>query len=399
MIFIAICLILVTLQTRTYRFLYLKLSRMENHNRRLFLKTGAALSSSLLVSSAFAMPAQADSFPADHIPTRRSAKMEQRTLGTGKHQLRVSALGLGCMGMSWHRTFIPLRKPMIDLLRKAIDLGVNFFDTAEAYGPFRNEMLVGEALAPVRKDVILCSKFGFNIQNGKLAGLNSQPAHIREVVEQSLLRLKTDYIDLLYQHRVDPNVPIEEVAGTVKDLIAEGKVLHFGLSEADATNIRRAHAVQQVTALQSEYSLITRDPEQEILNVCEELGIGFVAYSPLSRALLTGYINENTKFDPNNDNRHTLPRYQPAALKANWPLIETIADFANQRGLTLSQVALAWLLAQKPWIVPIPGTTKVAHLQENLWSADFKFTDEELKTFTDKVSQITIVGDRYPQSR
>lgn len=372
---------------------------MENHNRRLFLKTGAALSSSLLVSSAFAMPAQADSFPADHIPTRRSAKMEQRTLGTGKHQLRVSALGLGCMGMSWHRTFIPLRKPMIDLLRKAIDLGVNFFDTAEAYGPFRNEMLVGEALAPVRKDVILCSKFGFNIQNGKLAGLNSQPAHIREVVEQSLLRLKTDYIDLLYQHRVDPNVPIEEVAGTVKDLIAEGKVLHFGLSEADATNIRRAHAVQQVTALQSEYSLITRDPEQEILNVCEELGIGFVAYSPLSRALLTGYINENTKFDPNNDNRHTLPRYQPAALKANWPLIETIADFANQRGLTLSQVALAWLLAQKPWIVPIPGTTKVAHLQENLWSADFKFTDEELKTFTDKVSQITIVGDRYPQSR
>jgi aryl-alcohol dehydrogenase-like predicted oxidoreductase len=299
------------------------------------------------------------------------------------------------MGMSYHRSFIPERKVSVSLIRKAVDMGVTFFDTAEAYGPYTNEGVVGEALGPVRKDVVLCSKFGFNIQNGQLAGLNSKPPHIRAVVDQSLARLKTDYIDLLYQHRVDPNVPIEDVAGTVKDLIVEGKVRHFGLSEANAETIRKAHAVQTLTALQSEYSLMTRQPENDVIKVCEELGIGFVPYSPLSRAFLSGFLNQNTKYNASNDNRPSLPRYQPDAIKANWVMIDSLSEFGNPRGLTPAQVALAWLLAQKPWIVPIPGTTKLAHLQENLWSADFEFTAEELRGFTEAVSKIKIVGERY----
>jgi aryl-alcohol dehydrogenase-like predicted oxidoreductase len=305
------------------------------------------------------------------------------------------------MGMSYHRSFVPDKKAMINLLRRAAGLGINFFDTAEVYGPFSNEELVGEALAPIRKDILICSKFGFNIQNGKMAGLNSKPGHIREVVEQSLKRLRTDHIDLLYQHRVDPNVPIEDVAGTVKDLIKEGKVKHFGLSESNAETIRRAHAVQPLTALQSEYSLMTRQPENDVLKVCEDLGIGFVPYSPISRGLITGYINERTKYNAANDNRPTLPRYQPDAIIANWSLIEILQEFGNHRGLTVAQVALAWLLAQKPWIVPIPGTTKLAHLQENIWSADYEFTAGELQQLTASVSKIKIVGDRLaaPQSR
>lgn len=366
---------------------------MTNKNRRDFIKTSATFGAAILASShSFGMHTEAPAIQDE--PLAEKVKKNQRTLGSGKHQLHVSPLGLGCMGMSWHRTFVPDRQPMIALIRKAYDMGVNLFDTAEAYGPWRNEELVGEAIQPFRKKIILCSKFGFNIQNGQLSGLNSKPAHIREVVEQSLKRLRTDYIDLLYQHRVDPNVPIEDVAGTVKDLIKEGKVLHFGLSEADPANIRKAHAVQQVTALQSEYSIISRDPEGAILNTCEELGIGFVPYSPISRALLTGFINPLTKFDPDNDNRDTLPRYTPEAIKANWPLIEAIADFGNKRGLTAAQVSLAWLLAQKPWIVPIPGTTKQAHLQENLWAADFQFTPDELKKFTETISKINITGAR-----
>ncbi|HLP95406.1 MAG TPA: aldo/keto reductase [Saprospiraceae bacterium] len=368
---------------------------MENLHRRNFLKTGLALGSTFLASSAAGMTPNLESLSGHSAKPGKPAKLPQRILGSGKHQLKVSALGLGCMGMSWNRTFIPDTKPMINLIRKAYDMGVNFFDTAEAYGPFANEILVGEAIKPFRKNIILCSKFGFNIQDGKLAGLNSKPAHIREVVEQSLKRLQTDHIDLLYQHRVDPNVPIEDVAGTVKDLIKEGKVLNFGLSEADATNIRKAHAVQQVTALQTEYSLMTRDPEQEILQTCEALGIGFVPYSPLSRAYLTGYINEHTKYNPDNDNRPRLPRYQPDAVKANWPLIEILQDFGNQRGLTAAQVSLAWLLDQKPWIVPIPGTTKQAHLQENLWSLEANCTASEWKELTDKISKVTIFGNRY----
>lgn len=351
------------------------------------------MSTSLFASAAFGNIPSA-SATGSHL-SASPGNTKRRVLGTGSNSMEVSALGLGCMGMSYHRSYVPERKYMIALLRKAVDMGVNFFDTAEAYGPFLNEGLVGEALGPVRKNILICTKFGFNIQNGKLAGTNSQPAHIRTVVEQSLKRLKTDYIDLLYQHRVDPSVPMEDVAGTVKDLIREGKVKHFGLSEANATSIRKAHAVQPVTALQSEYSLMTRQPEQDVIKVCEELGIGFVPYSPLSRGLLSGYINERTKYNPDNDNRPTLPRYQPDAIKANWIMIETLADFGNMRGLTASQVALAWLLAQKPWIVPIPGTTKLAHLQENLGSADYVFSQSELSELTAALSKIKIVGDRY----
>ncbi|MDR1171565.1 MAG: aldo/keto reductase [Bacteroidales bacterium] len=320
---------------------------------------------------------------------------EYRILGTGKHSLRVSALGLGCMGMSYHRSFIPNKKEMIFLIQKAVEAGVNLFDTAEVYGPCTNEELVGEALAPLRKDIFICTKFGFDIQNGNTTGMNSKPEHIRKMVEQSLKRLKTDVIDLLYQHRQDPAVPVEEVAGTVKELINEGKVRNFGLSAVNAETIRKAYSVQPLTAIQSEYSLITRDPEKEVLNVCGELGIGFVPYSPLSRGYLSGFINERTKFNPDNDNRPTLPRYTPEAIIANWAAIDVLTEFGNQRGLTAAQVALAWLLAQKTWIVPIPGTTKPAHLQENLWAADFEFTPDELKNITEAVSNIPITGERY----
>ena len=316
-------------------------------------------------------------------------------MGTGKHALEVSAVGLGCMGMSYHRSFIPDPKKMETLLRQAVDREQNFFDTAEAYGPQTNELLVGKALKTVRKDVVIATKFGF--VNGRPSeGTDSSPKRIREVVEQSLKNLQTDYIDLLYQHRVDPNVPIEEVAGTVKALIGEGKVLHFGMSEADAETLRKAHSIQPVTAIQSEYSLMTRIVETNgVLNTCEELGIGFVPYSPLSRALLTGYINERTKFNPDNDNRPALPRYQPKNIIENWGVIDILKEFGDHRGLTVAQVALAWLLAQKPWIVPIPGTTKLAHLHENMLSAEFEFTPDELRLLTDKINQLQIVGERY----
>lgn len=317
-----------------------------------------------------------------------------RTLGSGEHAIEVSRLGLGCMGMSYHRSFVPDKKAMIALLRKAPELGLTFYDTAEAYGPLVNEELVGEAVAPFRKEIIIATKFGFT--NGKPSeGLDSSPARIRAVVEHSLKSLRTDYIDLLYQHRVDPNIPMEDVAGTVKDLIAEGKVRHFGLSEAGVENIRKAHAVQPVTALQSEYSLMTRQPENDVIKVCEELGIGFVPYSPLSRGMISGYLNERTKYNPDNDNRPALPRYQPENVIANWPLIDILEEFGNHRGLTVAQVALAWLLAQKPFIVPIPGTTKPAHLQENMWAADYGFADGELDELTAKLDRVKIVGERY----
>lgn len=299
-----------------------------NSSRRDFLKAGAVLGAGFMAAPAM------NSVQAGQSEVGQknfSAIPHRRKLGSGQHQIEVSALGLGCMGMSYHRSFIPDKKVSLALIRNAYDLGVNFFDTAEAYGPLKNEVLVGEAIAPFRKNIILCTKFGFNIQNDKLSGLNSKPAHIREVVEQSLKRLNTDYIDLLYQHRVDPNVPMEEVAGTVKDLIQEGKVKHFGLSEAGAESIRKAHAVQPVTALQSEYSLMTRGPEQAVLKTCEELGIGFVPYSPISRGFLSGMINERTKYNPDNDNRPTLPRYQADAIKANWVLIDALYAFGNPR--------------------------------------------------------------------
>lgn len=366
-----------------------------SHDRRSFLKAGATLSASLFAAPAFSINPSPTSLTANDECKGGKTNIKHRTLGSGKHSLEVSALGLGCMGMSYHRSFVPDRKSMIALIRKAVDMGVTFFDTAEVYGPYVNEELVGEALAPVRKKILICSKFGFNIQNGQMAGLNSRPEHIRNVVEQSLKRLKTDHIDLLYQHRVDPNVPIEDVAGTVKDLIQAGKVRRFGLSEASVADIRKAHAVQPLTAIQSEYSLMWRKPEEDVFKVCEELGIGFVPYSPLCRGYLSGLINERTKFIAANDNRATLPRYQPDAIKANWAMIDVLTEFGNHRGYTAAQVSLAFLLAQKPWIVPIPGTTKLAHLQENLWSMDIEFTPEELKAMNEAVSKITVVGDRY----
>lgn len=366
-----------------------------SQDRRNFLKAGTTLGASLLAIPAFSINPSKSNSTTKGADNGRKANVKYRTLGSGKHSLEVSALGLGCMGMSYHRSFVPDRKSMIALLRKAVEMGVTLFDTAEVYGPYVNEELVGEALAPLRKDVLICSKFGFNIQNGQMAGLNSRPDHIRSVVEQSLKRLRTNHIDLLYQHRVDPQVPIEEVAGTVKDLINEGKVRNFGLSEASVENIRKAHAVQAVTALQSEYSLMWRKPDEDIIKVCEELGIGFVPYSPLCRGYLSGFINERTKFIAENDNRATLPRYTPEAIKANWVMIDVLTEFGNHRGYTAAQVALAFLLAQKPWIVPIPGTTKQAHLQENLWSANIEFTADELKELTETISKITVVGDRY----
>ncbi len=366
---------------------------MQNQNRRNFLKLGALTGGSLIASSAFSMSSnhQNNNSPALDKITKT------RFLGSGKNRIEVSALGLGCMGMSFNRSFIPDKKPMIALIRKAYEMGVTLFDTAEAYGPFTNEELVGEAIAPFRKKITLCSKFGFDIQNNKMTGgLNSHPTHVRAVIEQSLKRLKTDTIDLVYQHRVDPKIPIEDVAGTIKDLIREGKVKHFGLSEAGVQNIRKAHAVQTVTALQSEFSLMTRELLEDVIPACEELGISFVPYSPLSRAYLTGYINERTKYLASNDNRPTLPRYKSENIIANWSIIDVLTEFGNQRGYTAAQVSLAWLMAQKSWIIPIPGTTKSAHLQENLGAADIEFTPDELTKLTSDLTKIKIVGDRYP---
>ena len=322
--------------------------------------------------------------------------MQKRKLGN----LEVSALGLGCMGMTHAYGQAPDRQAMIALLRTAVERGVSFFDTAEVYGPFNNEELVGEALAPLRGQVVIATKFGFAPDpNGgaRWSGLDSRPEHIREVTEASLKRLKTDTIDLLYQHRVDPNVPIEDVAGTVGQLIKEGKVKHFGLSEAGADTIRRAHAVQPVTALQSEYSLWTREPEQEILPLLEELGIGFVPFSPLGRGFLTGKMDETTRFD-SNDFRNSLPRFTAEARKANQALVDLLGQVAQQKGATPAQVALAWLLAQKPWIVPIPGTTKLHRLDENLGAMALELTPEELTGITQAAASIPIEGARYPEN-
>jgi aryl-alcohol dehydrogenase-like predicted oxidoreductase len=324
--------------------------------------------------------------------------MQKRKLG--KSGLEVSAIGLGCMGMSFSYG-PPKDKPeMISLLQKAVELGVTFFDTAEVYGPFTNEELVGEALAPFRKQVVIATKFGFDLSGSDhrpgAAGLNSRPEHIQQAVEGSLQRLKVQVIDLLYQHRVDPNVPIEDVAGAVKDLIQAGKVKHFGLSEAGVQTIRRAHAVQPVTALQNEYSLWFRSPEAEVIPTIEELGIGLVAYSPLGRGYLTGKIDENAKFD-SSDFRSTLPRFTPQALKANQALIDLLAGIAERKKATPAQIALAWLLAQKPWIVPIPGTTKLERFKENIAAAETQLTADDLRDINAAASKITVEGARYPE--
>ncbi|MCW2473095.1 MULTISPECIES: aldo/keto reductase [unclassified Symbiopectobacterium] len=320
--------------------------------------------------------------------------MQKRYLGTSG--LEVSALGLGCMGLSQGYGPATDTRQAITLVRAAVERGVTFFDTAEVYGPYLNEDVVGEALKPLRDRVVIATKFGFNIGNdNKQQMLNSRPEHIREAVEGSLRRLKTDVIDLLYQHRVDPDVPIEDVAGTVKDLIAEGKVKHFGLSEAGAQTVRRAHAVQPVAALQSEYSLWWREPEQEILPLLEELGIGFVPFSPLGRGFLTGTINAETTFTEN-DFRNVVPRFAAEALKANEKLVILLAELATERRTTPAQIALAWLLAQKPWIVPIPGTTKLHRLEENLAATEITLTPADLQKITQVLETVKIVGERYP---
>jgi aryl-alcohol dehydrogenase-like predicted oxidoreductase len=322
--------------------------------------------------------------------------MQKRKLGSSG--LEVSAIGLGCMGMNFGYGPAIDKEEGISLIRLAVERGVTFFDTAEVYGPFTNEELVGEALAPFREQVVIATKFGFDIDpsNGQQRGLNSRPEHIKQVAEASLKRLKTDAIDLFYQHRVDPNVPIEDVAGAVRDLIQEGKVKHFGLSEAGVQTIRRAHAVQPVTALQSEYSLWWREPEQEILPALEELGIGFVPFSPLGKGFLTGAISENTTFDKN-DFRNVVPRFTPEARKANQGLVDLLGQIAAQRKVTPAQIALAWLLAQKPWIVPIPGTTKPHRLQENTAAADIELTAGDLCDIDNAVSGIPVQGARYPE--
>ncbi|HXS58390.1 MAG TPA: aldo/keto reductase [Hanamia sp.] len=321
--------------------------------------------------------------------------MQKRKLGN--EGLEVFAIGLGCMGMSFSYYPFPEKKDAINLIHKAIEQGVNFFDTAEVYGPYTNEELVGEALEPFKDKVVIATKFGFHFQNGKQAGINSQPEHIKKAVEGSLKRLRVDTIDLLYQHRVDPNVPIEDVAGTVKDLIQEGKVKYFGLSEAGAQTIRKAHAVQPVSALQSEYSLWTRQHEKEIIPTIEELGIGLVAFSPLGKGFLTGKIDESTRFEQG-DFRNTLPRFTEEARKANASLLDLINQFAERKNATPAQIALAWVLAQKPWIVPIPGTTKLHRLSENNGAATIQFTTEELKQIDEASSHIKIEGERYPDA-
>ena len=322
--------------------------------------------------------------------------MQKRKLG--KSNLEVSALGLGCMGMSFSYGPPKDKQEMTSLLRAAVERGITFFDTAEVYGPFTNEELVGEALSPFRGQVVIATKFGFKLDpnTGKQAGLDSRPERIKQVAEGSLKRLKSDVIDLFYQHRVDPNVPIEDVAGAVKDLILQGKVKHFGLSEAAAKTIRRAHAIQPVTAVQSEYSLWTRGPEAEVLPTLEDLGIGFVPYSPLGKGFLTGRFDKNTKFD-SSDFRSILPRFTPEAMKANQASVDLLGKIAQRKKATPAQIALAWLLAQKPWIVPIPGTTKLGRLEENIGALSIELTSDDLREIESAASKIKVQGERYPE--
>jgi aryl-alcohol dehydrogenase-like predicted oxidoreductase len=324
--------------------------------------------------------------------------MEKRILG--KSGLEVSAIGLGCMGMSFSYGPPKDKQAMITLLRAAVERGITFFDTAEVYGPYANEELVGEALEPFKGRVVIATKFGFDLSGSDnrpgAVGLKSRPEHVKEAVDGSLKRLRVETIDLLYQHRVDPNVPIEDVAGAVKKLIQQGKVKHFGLSEAGVQTIRRAQAVQPLTALQSEYSLWTRTPEKEVIPTCEELGIGFVPYSPLGKGFLTGAMNENTKLD-STDFRSTLPRFTPEAMKANQALVDLLGNIAQRKKATPAQIALAWLLAQKPWIVPIPGTTKLHRLEENIGAEDVELTADDLREIDSAASKITVQGARYPE--
>lgn len=374
--------------------------------RRDFLKTGGLLSAALMGGTFFdkaiaSNPAKSDtssSLMAGGTTGAQAIITEKRVLGSGAFSMEVSAIGLGVMGMNYHRGAHPDKNACIRLLHEAVDRGVTLFDTAETYGPFINEELAGEALSSYKDKIHVTTKFGFNHVDGKAQGLNNRPEYIRKVVEGSLRRLKTDCIDLYYCHRYDPQVPIEDVAGIVKELIQQGKVKRFGLSEVSVETLRRAHAVQPVTALQSEYSLMWMAPEQTVLPVCEELGIGFVPYSPICRGFLGGTINEYTRFDPANDNRSGLPRFTPEAIRSNTQLVEVLREFGQTRGMTTAQVALAWLLTKKSWIVPIPGTTKLAHLEENLRTPQMLFSPDEMRQLESEVEKITIVGDRYART-
>ncbi len=376
-------------------------------NRRDFLKSAALFGAAacvptVLVSSCTGTEQKTTSQNESQNENTMPIITQNRTLGKGSAAMEVSALGFGVMGMNYHRGVHPDEKAMIKLAHQVVERGVTLFDTAETYGPFINEELAGKALAEFKGKIAITTKFGFNYAGNKKnempAGPNSKPERIREMVEASLKRLNIDVIELLYQHRFDPNVPIEDVAGTVKDLIAEGKVKHFGMCEVGAATIRKAHVVQPVTAIQSEYHLMWREVEKEVLPVCEELGIGFVPYSPLNRGFLTGAINEYTNFNSGNDNRNILPRFTPEAIRANLRIVEELNKFGRTRGVTAAQVALGWLLQKAPFIVPIPGTTKLAHLEENLRTLDFSFNAQEWSELETALANITIVGDRYPAS-
>ncbi|HOF19887.1 MAG TPA: aldo/keto reductase [Bacteroidales bacterium] len=373
------------------------------HDRRDFLKNVTFLGTAAFVPAVFTQSCKDQKMESSGESENKAAVISQRRiLGKGTAAMEVSALGFGVMGMNYHRGIHPDKKAMIKLAHQAVERGVTIFDTAETYGPFTNEELAGEALSGYKDRIAITTKFGFNYAGNRInempAGLNSRPERIREMVEASLKRLRIDVIELLYQHRLDPDVPIEDVAGTVKDLITEGKVKRFGLCEVGAETIRRAHSVQPVTAIQSEYHLMWRSVEEEILPVCEELGIGFVPYSPINRGFLTGAINEYTRFDSGNDNRNILPRFTPEAIRANLRIVEELNRFGRTRGMTIAQVALGWLLQKAPYIVPIPGTTKLSHLEENLRTADFSLAKQEWDELEMAVAAIPVTGDRYPAS-
>lgn len=366
-------------------------------NRRTFLKNSALLSAAILAGPSVL----AEAAPASKAKPAKEGHMvikKQRTLGNGRYALTVSALGLGCMGMNYNRSVSPDRKECIKVIREAVERGVTLFDTAIIYGPLTNEELVGEALAPYKGKVAVTTKFGHEVINGKATGRqDSRPETIRRYCEESLKRLHVDCLEMFYQHRLDRNVPIEEVAGTIGDLIKEGKVKRWGVCEVSADIIRRAHKVQPLTAVQSEYHLMFRDVETNgVLDTCRELGIGFVPYSPMNRGFLGGDINEYTRFDPNNDNRQTLPRFSPENTRLNLRIVNELQEFGRSRGMTAAQVALAWLLAKAPFIVPIPGTTKLAHLEENLRAADMQLSEEDVRELENAVAKFPVVGDRYP---
>lgn len=377
----------------------------ERMDRRKFIKTTTAIGAALTLPSVmfgadklFDKTAKGQAQSTNMVVKQPFTLSNQRTLGTGSAAFNVSSFGFGVMGLNHHRGEHPDKKALIRMLHEAVERGVTLFDTAECYGPYINEELAGEGLAPFKNRVHITTKFGFDLERETNSPFNSRPERIRKVVENSLRRLKTDVIGILYQHRLDPKVPIEDVAGTVKELIQEGKVLHFGLCEVGEKTIRRAHAVQPITAIQSEYHLMWREPEKDILPLCEELGIGFVPYSPINRGFLSGNINEYTRFDNGNDNRITLPRFKPEAIRANLRIVEELNKFGRTRGITATQVALGWLLWKKPWIVPIPGTTKLSHLEENLRTAELDIPSEDWLDLERNISSIPIVGERYPNS-